>query len=126
MAAGPVHLFCVLEQQIEREQFPQSKLTLSGVLKAAIPKYAEFISKEIRLTYLESYSGTGRNIFDRCYVTYADFWIQDQRYRDPDTGQLFVAVLNAELEKLKNQRVSAASERFRKDSKLCPARQSQQ
>ncbi|MFH4263408.1 PrkA family serine protein kinase, partial [Acinetobacter baumannii] len=33
--------------------------------------------------------------------TYADFWIQDQEYRDPDTGQLFDREsLNAELEKI--------------------------
>ncbi|MCP4457990.1 MAG: PrkA family serine protein kinase, partial [Cytophagales bacterium] len=35
------------------------------------------------------------------YVTYADFWIQDQEYRDPDTGQLFDrSALNSELEKI--------------------------
>ncbi|MGL5533597.1 MAG: PrkA family serine protein kinase, partial [Plesiomonas shigelloides] len=40
------------------------------------------------------------NIFDR-YVVYADFWIQDQEYRDPETGQLFDrSSLNAELEKI--------------------------
>ncbi len=34
-------------------------------------------------------------------MTYADFWIQDQEYRDPDTGQLFDREsLNAELEKI--------------------------
>ncbi|XMR41102.1 hypothetical protein ACLK2C_09550 [Escherichia coli] len=39
-------------------------------------------------------------MFDR-YVTYADFWIQDQEYRDPETGQLFDrASLNSELEKI--------------------------
>ena len=90
MAANPVHLFYVLEQQIEREQFPQEQAErylefLKGYL---IPKYAEFIGKEIQTAYLESYSEYGQNIFDR-YVTYADFWIQDQEYRDPDTGQLF-------------------------------------
>ncbi|MCV5231872.1 PrkA family serine protein kinase, partial [Escherichia coli] len=32
---------------------------------------------------------------------YADFWIQDQEYRDPETGQLFDrSSLNAELEKI--------------------------
>ena len=35
------------------------------------------------------------------FFIYADFWIQDQEYRDPDTGQLFDrAALNAELEKI--------------------------
>ena len=64
------------------------------------PRYAEFIGKEIQTAYLESYSEYGQNIFDR-YVTYADFWIQDQEYRDTDTGEIFDrAALNAELEKI--------------------------
>lgn len=102
VAANPVHLFYVLEQQIEREQFPQEMADkylefLKGYL---IPKYVEFIGKEIQTAYLESYSEYGQNIFDR-YITYADFWIQDQEYRDPDTGQLFDrAALNGELEKI--------------------------
>src|SRR5699024_8523789 len=102
VAANPVHLFYVLEQQIEREQFPQeqSERYLEFLKGYLIPKYAEFIGKEIQTAYLESYSEYGQNIFDR-YVTYADFWIQDQEYRDPDTGQLFDREsLNAELEKI--------------------------
>lgn len=102
IAANPVHLFYVLEKQIEQEQFPNDTADrylefLKGYL---IPKYVEFIGKEIQTAYLESYSEYGQNIFDR-YVTYADFWIQDQEYRDPETGQLFDrAALNAELEKI--------------------------
>jgi serine protein kinase len=102
VAANPVHLFYVLEQQIEREQFPQEVHDrylefLKGFL---VPRYVEFIGKEIQTAYLESYSEYGQNIFDR-YVTYADFWIQDQEYRDPETGQLFDrASLNDELEKI--------------------------
>lgn len=102
IAANPVHLFYVLEQQIEREQFPKEDAEryleyLKGYL---IPQYVEFIGKEIQTAYLESYSEYGQNIFDR-YVTYADFWIQDQEYRDPETGQLFDReALNNELEKI--------------------------
>lgn len=102
VAANPVHLFYVLEKQIEQEQFPAEKAEkykefLKGYL---IPKYVEFIGKELQTAYLESYSEYGQNIFDR-YVTYADFWIQDQEYRDPETGQLFDrAALNSELEKI--------------------------
>jgi len=102
VAANPVHLFYILERQIEREQFPseqaeQYKEHLKGYLT---PKYVEFIGKEIQTAYLESYSEYGQNLFDR-YVTYADFWIQDQEYRDPETGQLFDReALNAELEKI--------------------------
>lgn len=102
VAANPVHLFYVIEQQVEREQFPQETADryyefLKGYL---IPRYVEFIGKEIQTAYLESYSEYGQNIFDR-YVTYADFWIQDQEYRDPETGQLFDrSALNGELEKI--------------------------
>ncbi|MEO0889205.1 MAG: PrkA family serine protein kinase, partial [Pseudomonadota bacterium] len=102
VAANPVHLFYVIEQQVEREQFPSEMAEkylefLKGYL---VPRYVEFIGKEVQTAYLESYSEYGQNIFDR-YVTYADFWIQDQEYRDPETGQLFDrASLNAELEKI--------------------------
>ncbi len=102
VAANPVHLFYVLEQQIEREQFPQEQAEkyLENLKGYLIPKYVEFIGKEIQTAYLESYSEYGQNIFDR-YVSYADFWIQDQEYRDPETGQLFDrAALNNELEKI--------------------------
>jgi len=102
VAANPVHLFYVLEQQIEREQFPQdlAEKYLEHLKGFLIPKYVEFIGKEIQTAYLESYSEYGQNIFDR-YVSYADFWIQDQEYRDPETGQLFDrGALNNELEKI--------------------------
>jgi len=102
IAANPVHLFYVLERQIEQEQFPPeiAERYLEFLKGYLIPKYVEFIGKEIQTAYLESYSEYGQNIFDR-YVTYADFWIQDQEYRDPETGQLFDrAALNAELEKI--------------------------
>jgi serine protein kinase len=102
VAANPVHLFYVLEQQIEREQLPEESAEryLEFIKGYLSPKYIEFIGKEIQTAYLESYSEYGQNIFDR-YVTYADFWIQDQEYRDAETGQLFDReALNNELEKI--------------------------
>jgi serine protein kinase len=102
VAANPVHLMYVLEQQIEREQFPadSEQKYLAFVKEHLAVRYAEFIGKEIQTAYLESYSEYGQNIFDR-YVTYADFWIQDQEFRDSDTGEIFDrAALNAELEKI--------------------------
>jgi len=102
VAANPVHLLYVLERQIEREQFPpEVEERYLGYIKGYLaPRYAEFIGKELQTAYLESYSEYGQNIFDR-YVTYADFWIQDQEYRDPDTGEFFDrSALNTELEKI--------------------------
>ncbi|MGD8415580.1 MAG: PrkA family serine protein kinase [Pseudomonadales bacterium] len=102
VAANPVHLMYVLEQQIEQEQYDREMKDrqLRYIKEYLAPKYVEFIGKEIQTAYLESYSEYGQNIFDR-YVTYADFWIQDQEYRDPETGDILDrASLNEELEKI--------------------------
>ena len=102
VAANPVHLMYVLEQQIEQEQFPPEveEKYLRYIKEYLSPRYAEFIGKEIQTAYLESYSEYGQNIFDR-YVTYADFWIQDQEYRDVNTGEMLDrSALNDELEKM--------------------------
>ena len=102
VAANPVHLLYVLEKQIVREHLPpETEDHYLGFLKEFLaPRYAEFIGKELQTAYLESYAEYGQNIFDR-YVTYADYWIQDQEYRDPDTGEMMNrAALNEELEKI--------------------------
>ncbi|MEM1112267.1 MAG: PrkA family serine protein kinase [Pseudomonadota bacterium] len=102
VAANPVHLLYVLENSIEQEQFPQETHDryLTFIKEFLAPNYVEFIGKEIQTAYLESYSEYGQNLFDR-YVTYADFWVQDQEYRDPETGEILSrSALNDELEKI--------------------------
>jgi serine protein kinase len=102
VAANPVHLLYVLERQIVREHLPPEVQDryLAFLKQYLAPRYAEFIGKELQTAYLESYAEYGQNIFDR-YVTYADYWIQDQEYRDPDTGEMMNrAALNEELEKI--------------------------
>lgn len=102
VAANPVHLMYVLEQRIGREDFPEEtrRKYLEYIKGYLAPRYAEFIGKEIQTAYLESYSEYGQNIFDR-YVTYADCWIQDEEFRDPETGESFDrSALNSELEKI--------------------------
>jgi serine protein kinase len=102
VAANPVHLLYVLENQIEQEQFPQElhDTYLNFIKEFVAPNYVEFIGKEIQTAYLESYGEYGQNLFDR-YVTYADFWVQDQEYRDPETGEILDrSSLNDELEKM--------------------------
>ena len=117
IAANPVHLMYVLEQQIEREQFaPELETKYIGYIKEFLaPRYAEFIGKEIQTAYLESYSEYGQNIFDR-YVTYADYWIQDNEFRDTDTGEVFDrSALNAELEKIEKPAGIANPKDFRNE-----------
>ncbi|WP_257263867.1 PrkA family serine protein kinase [Endozoicomonas sp. ONNA2] len=117
VAANPVHLLYVLEQQIEQHQFPEEihDRYLSFIKEYLTPKYIEFLGKEIQTAYLESYSEYGQNIFDR-YITYADFWIQDQEYRDPDTGHILDrSALSEELEKIEKPAGIANPKDFRNE-----------
>jgi len=117
VAANPVHLMYVLEQRILREQLPDETQRrylefIKGWLGA---RYAEFIGKEIQTAYLESYSEYGQNIFDR-YVTFADYWIQNEDYRDPETGESFDrSSLNSELEKIEKPAGIANPKDFRNE-----------
>jgi serine protein kinase len=115
IAANPVHLLYILEQQIEQEQLPpELEQRYVAYLKEYLaPHYAEFIEKELQTAYLESYSEYGQNIFDR-YVSFADMWIQDQEYRDSDTGEILDrGQLNLELEKIEKPAGIANPKDFR-------------
>jgi serine protein kinase len=102
IGADPVHLMYVLEHAIRREQLSEEveKRYLEFIKAELVPRYAEFIGNEIQKAYLESYSDYGQNLFDR-YVDYADAWIEDQDFKDPDTGQMLSReLLNQELTKI--------------------------
>lgn len=117
IAADPVHMMYVLEQAIWREQFPEdSEKKFLNFIKAELaPRYAEFIGHEIQKAYLESYSDYGQNLFDR-YVAYADAWIEDQDYKDSDTGQLMNReLLNQELSKIEKPAGIANPKDFRNE-----------
>ncbi|MDD7805126.1 MAG: PrkA family serine protein kinase [Endozoicomonas sp. (ex Botrylloides leachii)] len=117
VAANPVHLLYVLEQQIEQQQYSEEtqERYVRFIKEFLTPKYVEFLGKEIQTAYLESYSEYGQNIFDR-YITYADFWIQDQEFRDPDTGHILDRVaLNDELEKIEKPAGIANPKDFRNE-----------
>jgi serine protein kinase len=117
VAADPVHLMYVIEQAVRREQFPEDneKKLLSFIKAELAPRYAEFIGNEIQKAYLESYGDYGQNLFDR-YVAYADAWIEDQDFKDPDTGQLMDReVLNQELSKIEKPAGIANPKDFRNE-----------
>ncbi|KLN62078.1 serine/threonine protein kinase [Kiloniella spongiae] len=102
VTADPVHLMYVLEQAIQREQFPDEieKRYLEFIKGYLSVRYAEFIGNEIQKAYLESYSDFGQNLFDR-YISYADAWIEGHDFKDPDTGQLLdPRILDQELSKI--------------------------
>ena len=117
ISADPVHLMYVLEQSIKREQFPEDteKRYLEFIKGELAPRYAEFIGNEIQKAYLESYHDYGQNLFDR-YVDYADAWIEDQDFKDPDTGQLMNRdLLNQELTKIEKPAGIANPKDFRNE-----------
>ena len=117
VAADPVHLMYVLEQSIRRDQMPQEteKRYLEFIKSELAPRYAEFIGNEIQKAYLESYHDYGQNLFDR-YVAYADAWIEDIDFKDPDTGQLLNReLLNQELTKVEKPAGIANPKDFRNE-----------
>ncbi|WP_339863092.1 PrkA family serine protein kinase [Thalassospira alkalitolerans] len=117
VAADPVHLMYVLEQAIRREQYPEEreKEYMDFIKSELSPRYAEFIGAEIQKAYLESYSDYGQNLFDR-YVSYADAWIEDQDFKDPDTGQLLDRkIIDQELSKIEKPAGIANPKDFRNE-----------
>jgi len=117
VAADPVHLMYVLDQAVKREQFTDDiEGKYLDFLKTELsPRYAEFIGHEIQKAYLESYGDYGQNLFDR-YIAYADAWIEDQDYKDPDTGQMFDReILEQELEKIEKPAGVANPKDFRNE-----------
>ena len=117
IAADPVHLMFVLENAIKREQMGEEREEkfLDFIKSELSPRYAEFLGNEIQKAYLESYSEYGQNLFDR-YVEYADAWIQDNEFKDPDTGLLMDRkLLNEELEKIEKPAGIANPKDFRNE-----------
>ncbi|MDZ5453295.1 PrkA family serine protein kinase [Labrys sp. ZIDIC5] len=117
LAADPVHLMYILEEAIKREQFAkETETTYLDFIKSELAsRYAEFIGHEIQKAYLESYSEYGQNLFDR-YIAYADAWVEDQDYKDPDTGQVLNReVLDKELSQIEKPAGIANPKDFRNE-----------
>ena len=117
VAADPVHLMYVLEQSIRRAQYPETveKQYIEFIKSELAPRYADFIGKEIQKSYLESYGDYGQNLFDR-YVAYADAWVEDQDYKDTDTGEMFDRkLLDQELSKIEKPAGIANPKDFRNE-----------
>ena len=115
IACDPVHLLVVLEEAIRREQFngDTEKKYLSFIKDYLVPEYADFIGNEIQTAYLEAYDEYGQNLFDR-YIEYADHWMEQIDFKDPDTGNLFDrATLNNELERIEKAAGIANPKDFR-------------
>lgn len=117
VAANPVHLLHILQTIADTDTWndQQKEEYLSFINGTLVEKYAKFIGGEIQQAYLDSYSEYGQNIFDR-YITYADFWIQGNEYRDPENGTILnPQALNEELESIEKPAGIANPKDFRNE-----------
>lgn len=117
IAANPIHLISILKDTIISEEFSIDQETflldiLDGILTE---RYFEFLEKDIRSSFLDSFSELCQNTFET-YFYYADAWVQDSDFRDPNTGVMFNRdMLNQELEKIEKAAGIANPKDFRSD-----------
>jgi len=100
--ANPIDLMFVLENAVKKEDLPKEQTDLYlGFIKSDLqPRYFEFLEKELRTAYLESYRSFGQNMFER-YVLFAEAWLADEQCRDPETHVLMDREqLNKKLEEI--------------------------
>jgi serine protein kinase len=100
--ANPVDLMYAIEEAIKKEALADEKhKTYMNFIKEWCHKrYFEFLEKELRAAYLDSFSAFGQNMFER-YVLFAEAWIADEQCRDPETHTLLNReALNSRLEEI--------------------------
>ncbi len=100
--ANPIDLMYVIENAVHKEGLPEEaeQRYLAFIKEWLQPKYFEFVEKELRTAYLESYRSFGQNMFER-YVMFADAWLEDSQCRDPETHVMMNReTLNQKLEEI--------------------------
>ena len=115
--ANPIDLMYVLEEALKREHLPAETMSVyMDFIKSWVqPRYLEFIDKELRIAYLESYSDFGQTMFER-YVLFAEAWLDDSTVRDPETHTLLNREnLNAKLEEIEKSAGIVNAKDFRND-----------
>ncbi len=115
--ANPIDLMFVIEEAVRKEALPEEthQRLISYIKEFLQPKYFEFIEKELRTAYLESYRTFGQNIFER-YVLFADAWLEDAQCRDPETHTMMNRdMLNQKLEEIEKSAGISNAKDFRSE-----------
>lgn len=115
--ANPIDLFFVLEEALKREHLQPEKLeaSLAFLKDWSKPRYLEYIDKELRTAYLESYSEFGQTMFEH-YFEFAQSWLDEAGMRDPETNQLLDRdALNKKLEAIEKPAGIVNVKDFRED-----------
>lgn len=90
IAADGVHMLWLMKQFI-LEQYSNSEYRdscIRFVEKYLEKEYLDKVAGEIRTSFFDSHEGWAQATFDK-YVLYADHWIQDHDFLDPETGQQY-------------------------------------
>lgn len=115
--ANPIDLMFVLGEALKKEHLPQATydLYMNFISSWVHPRYFEFLDKELRIAYLESYASFGQTLFER-YVLFAEAWLDDTTVRDPETHTtLNREHLNARLEEIEKPAGIYGAKDFRND-----------
>jgi serine protein kinase len=115
--ANPIDLMFVIEETLKREHLPtELHQKYVDFLKTwSHPRYLEFVDKELRTAYLESYSEFGQTMFER-YCLFAEAWLDDTSVRDPEThSTINRSALNIKLEEIEKSAGIANPKDFRDD-----------
>lgn len=115
--ANPVDLMYVLEEAIKHEALDdeRSKLYLGFIKEWLHKKYFEFLEKELRSAYLDSFNTFGQNMFER-YIQFAEAWISDEQCRDPETHTMLNReLLNQRLEEIEKPAGIVGAKDFRNE-----------
>lgn len=117
IAADPVHLMYLLQQQIKKAGLPSElEEKWSNFITTHLkPKYEELLDREIRTAFLEAYGEFGQNLFDR-YVLWAGHWIDDMELFDAETGvRMDKGMLDAELSKIEKPNMISNPKDYRSE-----------
>jgi len=115
--ANPIDLMYIIENAVKKEDLlPETTEKYLTFIKDHLqPRYFEFIEKELRTAYLESYRSFGQNMFER-YVLFAEAWLADEQCRDTETHVLLDREnLNKKLEEIEKAAGIANSKDFRNE-----------
>lgn len=116
IAANPVHLLYNLEKEVSKLSMDDvTQDTVASILKWLSNEYADFLEKELQKAYIEAYDDYGQNIFEK-YVEYADHYLQEKDFRDPETGSIMdMSQIERELEKIEKPASIANTKDFRNE-----------
>lgn len=115
--ANPVDLMYAIEEAIKKEALPEDTMKrYTAFIKEWLHKrYFEFLEKELRTAYLDSFNTFGQNLFER-YVLFAETWLDDGQCRDPETHTLLDrAALNQRLEEIEKPTGIVGAKDFRNE-----------